>query len=136
MPAHSSEGLRLRILVVEDDAEALALTLELLEILGHWAAGVRSAEAALARFLEGAFDVLLIDVGLPALSGCQLAERLRANVRIPIVFATGREEPKRIMSDTIWLRKPYSVAQLENALAQAAKLAARLDPPLGRPPAL
>jgi CheY-like chemotaxis protein len=45
----------LRILVVEDEPDALAATVELLQALGHWATGVKSAEVAKDRFLPGAF---------------------------------------------------------------------------------
>jgi PleD family two-component response regulator len=53
----SAEQKKLRVLLVEDDADTLATTLKLLEAMGHWATGVRSAEAAIARFFDGAFDV-------------------------------------------------------------------------------
>ncbi|MDR6539746.1 response regulator [Variovorax soli] len=59
----------LRILMVEDLPATLMMTVELLGELGHWAAGVTSAELALLRYPEGAFDVLMVDVGLPGLSG-------------------------------------------------------------------
>ena len=128
MLTHPVKVKTLRVLVVEDDVDALASTLELLEFLGHWATGVKSAEGALNRFLEGAFDILMIDVGLPALSGCELAERLQARARMPVIFATGRQAPEQSMPGTIWLRKPYLVEQLEEALSEAAKLADQFGP--------
>jgi len=72
----------LRVLVVEDDPGALAATVEMLQLLGHWAAGVGSAETAKDRFLDGAFDVLLTDIGLPALSGMDLVESLHVRNRL------------------------------------------------------
>ncbi|RZL87466.1 MAG: response regulator [Variovorax sp.] len=128
MPAPSPEACRMRVLVVEDDDDTLVMTLELLESLGHWATGVKSAEGALNRFLEGAFDVLVADVGLPALSGCELAEMLQARCRVPVIFATGREPPAQAMQGTIWLQKPYSVAQMKQALSEAARLAGQAGP--------
>ncbi|WP_213954744.1 MULTISPECIES: response regulator [unclassified Variovorax] len=113
---------RLRILVVEDDVDALALTQELLGLLGHWSAGVGSAEGALARFSEGAFDVLLLDVNLPALSGLDLAEKLGRLESLPVIFATGSDPPRDRSLRSIWLRKPYTTAQLEGALARAEAL--------------
>jgi CheY-like chemotaxis protein len=113
---------KLRVLVVEDDPGTLALTVSLLETLGHWATGVRSAELALHRFLEGVFDVLVADVGLPGLSGQDLAEKLQGRCRLPVIFATGQTAPARPPMRGIWLLKPYSVEQLEEALAQAVRL--------------
>jgi CheY-like chemotaxis protein len=113
---------KLRILVVEDDPDTLVVTVELLRALGHWATGVRSAEVALHRFLEGAFDVLIADIGLPGLSGRDLAEKLQRRCDLPVIFATAQPAPARLPARGIWLRKPYSIDQLEEALAQAAQL--------------
>ena len=113
---------KMRVLVVEDDPGTLALTLSLLETLGHWATGVRSAELAIHRFLEGAFDVLIADIGLPGLSGQDLAEKLQGRCNLPVIFATGQSAPAQLPLRAIWLLKPYSIEQLEEALAQAARL--------------
>jgi len=79
----------LRILVVEDDTETLLATMELLELLGHRATGVRSAEAASDRFLEGFFDLLFVDLNLPGLSGMDLVKKLRSRERLPVIVASG-----------------------------------------------
>ena len=112
----------LRVLVVEDDPEVLEASLEALELLGHWATGVRSAESALARFLEGAFDVLMADVGLPALSGLELADKLQARCTLPIIFATASQAPSRPLPGTVWLNKPFGIDQLAEALRQASHM--------------
>jgi CheY-like chemotaxis protein len=112
----------LRVLVVEDDPEVLDATLEALELLGHWATGVRSAEGAIDRFLEGAFDVLMADVGLPGLSGLELADKLQTRCGLPIIFATASQAPERPITGTVWLCKPFSIEQLGDALRQAARL--------------
>ena len=110
---------KLRILVIEDDPATLALTLELLGLLGHWATGVRSAEAAIDRFLEGAFDLLFLDVDLPGLSGIELAEKLRSREPLPVIFASGGNAlPSALAGDAVWLTKPYTIEQLSDALAQ------------------
>lgn len=121
-PLHTSTARKLRVLVVEDDVDSLQLTQELLGLLGHWSAGVSSAEAAVARFSAGAFDVLLLDVHLPALSGPDLAEKLARLERLPVIFATGGARPADGSMRSIWLRKPYTTAQLEEALSQAQNL--------------
>lgn len=112
----------LRVLVVEDDPEVLEASLEALELLGHWATGVRSAEGALDRFLEGAFDVLMADIGLPALSGLELAGKLQARCGLPIIFATASQVPERPMPGSVWLSKPFGLDQLADALRQVTQL--------------
>ncbi|MEP6720804.1 MAG: response regulator [Variovorax sp.] len=110
----------LRVLVVEDDPETLVLTVEMVQLLGHWATGVKSAEVAKDRFVEGAFDVLLTDIGLPALSGYDLADSLLAHHQLQVIFATGQPRPARPVAGTLWLQKPFGIEQLEQALATAA----------------
>ena len=110
----------LRVLVVEDDPQTLMLTVEMVQLLGHWATGVKSAELAKDRFMEGAFDVLLTDIGLPALSGYDLVESLLAHHQLRVIFATGQTRPARPVAGTLWLQKPFGIEQLEEALATAA----------------
>lgn len=102
----------LRILVVEDDPAALAATVDMLEALGHWTAGVKSAEVARDRFIDGAFDVLMTDVGLPALSGLDLVEILQADDRLKVIFATGRPRPESPPHGSVWLQKPFGMDEL------------------------
>lgn len=116
-PARTSRRA-LRILVVEDEPDALQATLELLKALGHWGAGLSSAELALDRYLDGAFDAVVTDVGLPGLSGRDLADILSRTAPVPIVFATGQSAPAALPPHSVWLRKPYTLAQMHDALAR------------------
>ncbi|MBT2302751.1 response regulator [Variovorax paradoxus] len=116
-----SNACSLRVLVVEDDPDVLDAALEALELLGHWATGVSSAEGALVRFLEGAFDVLMVDIGLPALSGLELAGKLQARCKLPIIFATGSKAPDGPLHRAVWLCKPFGLEQLREALRQASQ---------------
>ncbi len=106
----------LRVLVVEDDPATLDATVEMLQLLGHWVAGVKSAEVARDRFIDGAFDVLMTDVGLPALSGLDLVDILQVQNKLQVIFATGQPKPARPVPGTVWLQKPFSVEALEAAL--------------------
>lgn len=99
----------------------LSVAIDTLETLGHWATGVKSAETALDRFFEGAFAVVM-NIGLPALSGRQLAEKLQARHRVPVIFCTAEAEPKVPSPGCLWLCKPYGIAQLSDALADASSL--------------
>jgi CheY-like chemotaxis protein len=118
-PPERQPQQKIRVLLVEDDTDTLATTLKLLEALGHWATGVTSAESALARFFDGAFDVVMVDIGLPALSGHDFAEKLLSDHSVPVIFVTGQAEPATAMQGTAWLRKPYTVEQLVDALDHA-----------------
>ncbi|RYF74191.1 MAG: response regulator, partial [Comamonadaceae bacterium] len=118
-PPPTADQRALRVLVVEDDPAALSATVEMIQLLGHWATGVTSAEGARDRFLEGAFDVVMTDVGLPALSGFDLVEMLRERHHVHVIFASGRAEPAKPIEGSVWLQKPFSIEDLTAALEAA-----------------
>jgi two-component system CheB/CheR fusion protein len=67
----------LRVLVVEDSrdtADSLAL---LLRLWGHRSAVAYTGESALEVATTFRPDVVLLDIGLPGINGCEVAWRLR-----------------------------------------------------------
>ena len=115
------ESQFLRVLVVEDEPDALTAMLEMIALLGHWATGVSTAEGARDRFLDGAFDVLLTDVALPALSGFDLVDMLRERYSVQVIFASGKMQPANLADDTAWLQKPFGIDALSDALERAQR---------------
>jgi two-component system sensor histidine kinase TorS len=69
---------RLRVLVVEDNDINQMVILTYLEDMGHTVQLVDTAEAALVAIQETRFDVVLMDVNLPALSGTAATRAIRA----------------------------------------------------------
>jgi CheY-like chemotaxis protein len=122
-----SEALheRLRILVVEDNAEHLALLRMMLEMMGHAVEGADDGNAGLKMATSLRPDVALVDIGLPGLDGCTLAERLRAidpDERLWLVAITGhgRPEDKARALDAgfdHYVLKPVDEIALQRALA-------------------
>jgi CheY-like chemotaxis protein len=110
---------RLRVLMVDDDLESLLRTLDVLRAGGDWATGVQSAEGALVRFLEGAFDVLITRVQLPGLPGTVLAQKLRERAELPVIYL-GAPDLARLPSWAFVLSTPYTVRELQAALTWAA----------------
>jgi DNA-binding response OmpR family regulator len=84
-----------KILVVEDEAH-LAEGLQFnLEAEGHEVALAGDGQAALALVLdaETSFDLVLLDLMLPALSGFEVLRRMRAaGVLIPVLVLTAKDE--------------------------------------------
>src|SRR3954447_24392903 len=75
-----------RIAVIDDDADVLESTRFLLEISGHVVQTFASACDFLAELRLQAFDCLILDHHMPALTGLELARRLRASgVTLPIM---------------------------------------------------
>lgn len=86
----SSEGLR--ILVVDDNADARELLGEALRLLGHVAHVAAGARAALALAPRVQPQVALLDIGLPEMDGYELGRRLRGVPgleHLPLAALTG-----------------------------------------------
>jgi len=67
-----------RILVVDDNEDAAASLAMILTLEGHSVAQVHSGPEALHHLSEQPADVALLDIGLPGMSGYELAQRIRA----------------------------------------------------------
>ena len=95
-----SAGTRLRILVV-DDSEDAALTLAtLLELAGYELHVAHDGEQALAVAEACRPDVVLLDIGLPKLSGNEVCRRLRQQdwgrqMTIIALTGWGQEQDRR-----------------------------------------
>jgi PAS domain S-box-containing protein len=68
----------LRILVVDDNEDAADTLAMLLEASGHEVLVEHGSRRALARAIDAAPQVCLLDIGLPDMDGTELARRLRA----------------------------------------------------------
>ena len=68
------------VLLVEDSDDVREALAELLELSGHRVAAVAGGREALARAAALAPEVVLIDLGLPDLSGLEVARRLRTEL--------------------------------------------------------
>jgi len=73
-----SHSLRARILLVDDEPDIACTMADGLELLGYITYVAHDATSALELTEHFAPDVALLDLGLPDLDGCELAERLLA----------------------------------------------------------
>lgn len=81
-----------RILIVEDNEDSALSLKMLLEALGYTADVVHDGEGAVAAAAARPPNVILMDIGLPKMSGYEAARRIRAASRdgtIMIVALTG-----------------------------------------------
>lgn len=115
----------LAILVVEDDPRVLAATVGALEELGHRVTAcddpTRTAQT-LAQM--PAPDLILSDVLMPGLTGPEMIAGLDARHRgIPVLFVTGfaGDAATVDLGNRPVLRKPFTLAALEQAVAAAAR---------------
>lgn len=116
----------LRILLV-DDEEDLVLTLqERLQLRGFDAEGVVSGMDALERIEEKSFDVILLDLKMPGISGLTVMKRIRQDhPDVGFVLFTGHgsleeaEEGVQLGAFS-YLVKPFNIDDLVSTIRQAA----------------
>lgn len=102
-----------RILIVEDES-AIADTLEYaLRADGFSTCWVSLAGEALALLQQEPFDLLILDIGLPDISGFEACKQLRRFSEIPVIFLTARDsEIDRVVGLEIgaddYVVKPFS----------------------------
>ncbi len=110
----------LRILLVEDQPLIRMDTADMLAELGHACVEAGNGAEALAALNGGGFDVAMIDMGLPDMSGEALAGRvLEQCAGLPIVFATGEAKaPKLAAGRSFYLPKPYGLNDLKTVLGR------------------
>jgi len=79
-----------RILIVDDNEDAAELLALTLQARGHITQVALDGPAALEGVLAFAPDVALLDLGLPGMDGCELAQRLRMkDARLRLIALTG-----------------------------------------------
>ncbi|WP_169805855.1 hybrid sensor histidine kinase/response regulator [Azohydromonas lata] len=72
----------LRVLVVEDNPDGSAMLVSLLEALGHRVARAADGPEALRQAAALRPQLVLLDLGLPGMDGCEVARRLRADAEL------------------------------------------------------
>ncbi len=115
-----------RVLLVEDEANLLAMTAEVLTRLGYEPASFSDSQTALAAFEAEprSFDVVITDDVMPGLTGTGLAQRLhRRRPDLPIVLVSGYSGPALTPQALIagvseLLAKPLQSRQIATTLAR------------------
>jgi DNA-binding response OmpR family regulator len=108
----------MHILVVEDDVPLTQQITAALLPAGHDPVVIHDGEAALHAAAETAFDLIVIDIGLPRMDGFELLRRLRSlHVKSRVLMLTARGEIKdrvtglQLGADD-YLAKPFSMPEL------------------------
>jgi two-component system response regulator MtrA len=105
-----------RVLVVEDDATVQESTVMLLSGAGFSATGACTGGDALA-LLEprGTFDLVILDLMLPDMSGFEVCRRLRERSTVPVVMLTARSDVHDVVAGLELGADDYVVKPFESA---------------------
>lgn len=120
---------QLKVLHVDDEALNLVVVKEILNAFGHSAHQAWSGVEALQRLTEKPYDVILMDIHMPEMTGIETVARLRAtegpNQQTPVIALTAdtvsRGLPEYLsLGFADYVTKPILVSRLMNAVARAA----------------
>jgi CheY-like chemotaxis protein len=126
-PAVSSSVEKRRILVVDDNVDAADAMTALLELEAHEVRTVYSGEEAVDIVRLYRPEVILLDLGLPGMSGLEVARHIRAtpstkDVTLVAVTGWGQPQDRARTADAgfdFHFTKPVDVLQLSTAIEGA-----------------
>ena len=126
-----------KILLVEDE-EKLARMVELeLQYEGYQVDKAFDGRTGLDRALSGEYDLVLLDIMLPALSGMEVLRRLRKESQLPVIMLTARDTVVDKVSGLDmgaddYITKPFAIEELLARIRAALRKrpAAPADAPL------
>lgn len=122
--AHAARSLR--VLVIDDDEPMLETTVGLLRAAGHRVAMADGGARGLALLAEERFELVLTDLGMPGMTGWDVARAVRTrHPGVPVILLTGwddaaiRDTPEAGLVDRV-LGKPVAYAELLAAILDVA----------------
>jgi two-component system response regulator RegX3 len=117
MTKKSAPEERIKVLVIEDEESFVdALTVGL-DREGFDVASARDGQQGLAMFNDGSFDVVLLDLMLPKMSGLDVCRSIRVSSNVPIIIVSAKgEEVDMVLMLEIgaddYVTKPYRLREL------------------------
>jgi two-component system, OmpR family, KDP operon response regulator KdpE len=123
-----------QLLLVEDDAAIRAALIRALTERGHAVTSMPGAMAALQYVLDTPPDLVLLDLGLPDLSGYEALRMMRAVSSIPVMVITARDNESEIIrvldaGADDYVIKPFGAGQIEARIRAVLRRSAQTPPP-------
>jgi len=112
------DGVRKRILVIEDEHDIAELIRLHLDDLGFFATITGDGNAGLRKASDDSWDLIILDLRLPGLDGLEICRRLRQNSSsVPVLMLTSKSsELDRVVGLEIgaddYVTKPFSILEL------------------------
>lgn len=106
-----------KILLVDDDVELTELLAELLSLEGFKPHVVHNGQEALDELEQNSYDLILLDVMMPVLSGIETLKQVRQKYTLPVLMLSARDdEIDRVLGLELgaddYLPKPFNDREL------------------------
>ena len=118
---------RIHILLAEDDQNIRLGLMDTLESEGYSPTPATDGEQALALFKGGTFDLVILDVMMPRMSGYDVCREIRAlDATIPVIMLTAKgEEIDKVVGLQLgaddYVTKPFGIHELLARIAAALR---------------
>lgn len=116
---HPKHGHHTAVLVADDDDDVRELVAWVMRSAGHEVAEAPDGEAALNQLSDHRWDLAVLDIGMPGMSGLEVLASLREQHadRGPIIVLSGCDDPDvrqeaRDLGADAYLTKPFVLADL------------------------
>lgn len=116
------------ILVIEDEKEVSELLCDILTESGYKIESASDGSKGIEIFQKGSFDLVFTDLGMPGLSGWQVAEEIKKiNPKTPVVLITGweiqmGESELKAKGVDLMINKPFRVEQISKSVHEAMEV--------------
>lgn len=105
------------ILIIDDDEDLSFVISDMLQSYGYSVTSAPDSDTAFELLSENVYQLILLDINLPDMTGFELCRELRHVSTVPVIFASARtSESDRIAGFDIggddYLAKPYSMKEL------------------------
>lgn len=124
---HRARVRPVHVLVADDHAANRLLLQGVLQKAGHRVMTVDDGEAALDALAKGGFELALLDLHMPLISGIDLLRQLRVmqsggGVRTPVIIISADASPESVQTcreagAQAYITKPFSASRLLDAVA-------------------
>ncbi len=106
-----------RVLLVEDDASIREVAALGLSQAGFKVTAEPDGRDGLARFRDGTFDLVVLDVMLPELDGLEVCRAIRRESQVPVVFLSARSDTVDVvvgleLGADDYVTKPFELPEL------------------------
>jgi DNA-binding response OmpR family regulator len=112
--------MQTKVLVVDDNADSVAILRGFLEARGYSVAAASNGMEALGWVRREAFDLVLLDVMMPGMSGFEVLAEIRtqpATATLPVILLTAKTQDDDLMTGydggaDYYITKPFTPKQL------------------------
>jgi DNA-binding response OmpR family regulator len=125
-----------KVLVVEDDVAFRDALVQTLQELGHEVVWATTGRAGVFHAISEKPDVVFLDIGLPDITGYEVARRLPRGLPLIILSGTGADQIRHdaisfenaIEGAILIMGKPVNASELESALTELSRVGVREEP--------